>query len=249
MTDLRTSPDYSRPPIIEAVIQIRVSVDADQRAFEAIAHKLKKKYPQQQPQQNFQVTIGNTGADVGISQEASGIRVASDDQTDVVLIEKRGITAARLPLYPGWDTLRENTRAAWQAWKAETPRHPIERVGVRYINRIDIPFTVRAISLSQYLTIAPNAAPVTQQPLITFTTQIAFPTVNPFWTATITTTTLGQTMLPNHHSIILDIDIARTAEIIINDADLWPMIDEARALKNDLFERCITPDARRLFSA
>lgn len=248
MTDLLTSPLYNRPPIIEAVIQIRVSADADQRAFEAIAHKLKREYPHQQPLQNFQVTIGNTGANVAVSQEAHGIRVASLDQTDILLIEKRGITAARLPIYTGWETLRDNTRSAWQIWKAETPRHPIERVGVRYINRIDIPFAAPAIILGQYLTIAPNAAPVTQSPMTTFTTQIAFPTINPLWTATITTTTLGQTVLPNFHSLVLDIDIARTAKIMINDADLWSMIDEARGLKNDLFERCITDDARKLFS-
>ena len=119
---------------------------------------------------------------------------------------------------------------------------------MRYINRIDIPILGPAIILGQYLTIAPNAAPVTQLPMTTFTTQIAFPTINPFWAATITTTTLGQTVLPNHHSLVLDIDIARTSEITINDADLWPMIDEARALKNDLFERCITDEARKLFS-
>lgn len=151
--------------------------------------------------------------------------------------------------YPGWEHLRDHENSVWQKWKAETPRHPIERIGVRFINRIDVPITDDdSIAVPDYLNFCPNAAPITHEAMLNFLLRVTVPTYDSQWTANITTTTLGSTQIPKHHSLLLDIDIFRTADIPIRDDVLWPMIDTARLIKNDLFERCITDRTRKLFS-
>lgn len=242
------NPKYPRAPITEAVIQIRMAADVELRALEKIQHRLKAAYPNSQPLQNVQVSIDNTGSQINIAQNQQGFRLATDDQTDVVILSSRDVTVARLPPYAGWEHLRANANAAWQEWKAATPRHPIERLGVRFINRIDIPIPdAQVIATKDYLNFYPNSGPFTSAPMLSYLMQVTVPTIDPLWIATVTSTTLGATQIPKHHSLILDIDVSRTADIPLIDDKLWPLIDQARIIKNDIFERCITDASRKLF--
>ena len=49
-------------------------------------------------------------------------------------------------------------------------------------------------------------------------------------------------------SIVLDIDISREIDIPTHPDKLWSVIDEARGVKNDLFERALTPKAKGQFA-
>lgn len=225
-----------------------VAAPAEQRALERIAHKLKDDYPNSQPMQEFKIEIANTGGTVGIAQNPQGFRLANEDQTDILLVNPLGITAARLAPYTEWQHLRGKAHDAWQEWKAATPRHPIARLGVRYINRIDVPHDpAQPFQVEDYLNFYPQFAPITDRPMLGYLLQVIVPTADPQWSASITTTPLGDSILPQHASVLLDIDVMRTANIPLNDEHLWPVIDQAQVLKNDIFERCITDAARKLF--
>lgn len=248
MPELRISQNYPRAPITEAVIQILVGADAEPRMLERIAHKLKADYPNSQPLQEYKVEIPNTGGQVNVAQSPQGFRLANNDQSDVVVLSPRGITAARLAPYPHWQHLRDKANTAWQEWKAATPGHPIARLGVRYINRIDIPLSSgMPLNVEDYLSFVPNVDAITDKPMLGYLMQVVIPTSDPLWIATITTTALGDTPVPAHASFILDIDVARSADIPLNDNLLWPIVDAARPIKNDIFERCIKDSARKLF--
>lgn len=248
MPELRTSPNYPRAPITEAVIQILVAPDVEPRALDRISHKLKADYPHSQPLQEFRVDILGTGGQVSVAQNPQGFRLASNDQTDVVILNPNGVIVARLPPYLQWQHLRDRANNAWQEWKAATPSYPITRIGVRYINRIDIPAVAgMTVNVEDYLSFVPNVDAITDKAMLGYLMQVVIPTFDPLWTATITTTALGDTQIPSHASFILDIDIARTAEIPLNDKLLWPIIDQAQLIKNDLFERCVKDPARKLF--
>ena len=250
MPDRHTSPHYPRAPITEAVIQIQVAAEVEPRALEKIAHKLKRDYPNSQPLQEYKIEFSNTGGQVSIAQNPQGIRLANNDQTDIVMLNPQSITAARLTPYIDWKHLRDRANAAWQEWKDATPGHPIARIGVRYINRIDIPVGPgQPFKVDDYLSLVPVVSAITNQSPLGYLMQIVIPTSDPLWTATVTTTALGDVQVPNHASYILDIDVARTADIPLNDKLLWPIIDTAQLIKNDIFERCIKDPARKLFSS
>jgi uncharacterized protein (TIGR04255 family) len=246
---LLPSPHYPRAPITEAVIQLRSSSEIGARQQEKIAKRLKRDYPHSQPLHEVAVAIDNTGGNVAITQNIQGFRLANDDQTNIVILDSRSLTAARLPPYPGWDTLRNNARGAWRIWTELVTHHSIERLGIRFINRIDIPNAAEpVVHLEQYLRFHPQVTTITPAPLLGYVMQVVVPTFDPAWTATVTSTILPIAPIPNHTSIILDIDIFRTAKIPNKVDDLWAAVDEGRALKNDIFERCITDHSRKLFS-
>ena len=248
MTEILTSPNYPRAPITEAVIQFRVSADVESRLQDKVVQKLKKNFPHSQPMHEFQIMLNPTGNQVSVSQNTQGFRLANDDQTEVVMVGARGITAARLAPYPGWQALRRVAELGWAAWKSSTPGNTVETLGVRFINRIDIPNEGNApVILETYLNFHPSVTTVAQAPLLGFTLQVVVPTFNPLWIATITSALAVPPPILNCASIFLDINIVRTQDILLNDDLLWPIVDEARAIKNDLFERCVTPATRKLF--
>jgi uncharacterized protein (TIGR04255 family) len=243
------SPSYPRAPIIEAVIQLRVATDVVTRLREKVAKKLGGAYPHSQPWHEIEVVLDNTGGQVGVSRNSEGFRLANDDQTEVLIINNRGITAARLAPYNGWPALRSRAEIAWQAWRDLTPGHAIERLGIRMINRIDIPTKPDPVwQLEEYLRLYPVLPTLTHAPMNNYMVQVSIPTFEPLWSATLTSTILQPPPMPGYNSVLLDIDVSRTIDIPRNDAQLWPVIDHARTIKNDLFERCITDATRKLFA-
>jgi uncharacterized protein (TIGR04255 family) len=120
-------------------------------------------------------------------------------------------------------------------------------VGVRYINRIDVPGG--RIILEDYLSFHPQMSAVAVGNLMGYVMQVTLETFMPKWTATLTSTILQPPPVPDRNSILLDIDVFRSEALPNREDELWAMINEARIIKNDLFERSITPAARELFRA
>jgi len=240
---------YARAPITEAVIDIRLASDVSGKSQETVVRRLKKLYPFSNALQAFSVNIDTTGGRVGFEQQPQGYRLNSDDQTDVVLVMPSGVAIARLTPYPGWQMFRERAESVWQIWRKSTPHQAVARIGVRTINRIDVPIDNQTqISLQSYLSFHPQIPVLSVSPMLGYMMQVTLPTATPKWIATITSTLISPPPLLNHMALLLDIDVFRTEEIPSNDAQLWEVIEQARVIKNDIFERCITNETRKLIS-
>ncbi|RIZ70303.1 MAG: TIGR04255 family protein [Methylococcales bacterium] len=247
MSNLNLS-NYLHPPITEAVIEVRVNKEISIGLTEKIANKLLKNYPNKLPsiniiQQSFDNGIASLNANNGIQH---GFQLRSNDQLDVAIISQSSVTVARLAPYQGGVSLYDKFVNVWKAWKAIAKIQPISRIGVRYINRIDIPLTdANKIELRDYLTFYPESPDLSNLPIAEYLIKVT-QQVNEMWSATITSATL-QPILVNHISLLLDIDVFRTEHIPIKDEDLWTMITEARSIKNTVFQSCITQKTRDLF--
>ena len=241
---------YSHAPITEAVIELRVDSEVSQKEQEKVVQRLKKDYPHSQHLNKFNVNFNAspTGSGVTVSQQPQGFRLTSNDQADVTIITPLNIATARLAPYLGWNVFRGRAVAVWKVWKRVTKHRSVARVGIRFINRIDIPLDDRnQIPIEDYLTFYPQAPVIGTLPMISYLAQITLPTHNPLWTATLTSTVVPSPLL-KHMSLLLDIDVFRTQEIPMKDDDLWTTIGEARDIKNTIFQLCITPQSERLFN-
>jgi uncharacterized protein (TIGR04255 family) len=219
------------------------------KELETVVRRLKKCYPHAAPLQAFSVKIDATGGNVGVEQQSQqGFQLSSDEQTDVVIIMPTGVATSRLATYPSWPVLRERAEFVWQTWLKSTPRLPIARLGIRTINRIDVPLDQSVISLETFLNFYPQVPDISPAAMVEYMMQVTVPTSVEHWTATITSTPVKPPALLDHMSLLLDIDIFRTEKIPSKGSDLWAVIDDARAIKNDIFERCITDETRRLIS-
>jgi uncharacterized protein (TIGR04255 family) len=240
---------YRTPPIVEAMMDVRLVNEIGPKGQDAIVKKLKVQYPHAQPLQTFNINIDATGGSVDLQQQLQGFRLASDDQSDVVIVMPNGVTVARLAPYPGWPVLYERMEAVWKALHKSVAGARVVRLGVRTINRIDIPLANQpVISLQNYLNFYPNMPPISPSAMIGFMMQVTIPTRSPRWLATITSTLITPAPMIDHLSLLLDIDLARTEDISTSVTDLPAEFGEARGLKNDIFEQCITDETRRLIA-
>jgi uncharacterized protein (TIGR04255 family) len=245
----RADSNYARPPITEAMLDVRFATEMGEKKLQTIVKRLKKSYPNSQPLQTFNINIDTSGGRVGLQQEVHGFRLANDDQTDVVVVMPNGITVARLAPYPGWPSLLERFEAVWEITHKAVLHDQVARLGVRTINRIDIPLEQRpAIMLQNYLNFFPQVPPISTAAMVGFLMQVTKPTVVPVWTATITSTLIGPPPIINHLSLLLDIDLFRTEGIPYRGDELLLAFDQIRSVKNEIFEQCITDESRRLFT-
>ncbi|MGH8556488.1 MAG: TIGR04255 family protein [Methylococcales bacterium] len=240
---------YRRAPITESVIELRMNSRVDQAEQEKVVQRLKKHYPHIQKGKEVKVRLDPlpTGGYITVSDKPQGFRLTSIDQTDVVLLSPSGILRARLAPYLGWKVVSSEALKVWKVWKRIIKNCSVARIGVRYINRIDIPCNGREkIRIEDYLTFYPQAPEIGTSPMHGYLIQITLPTHNPLWTASITSKNSPSPLI-EHMSFLLDIEVFRTEEIPIKDDDLWLVINEARDIKNTIFQRCITPECEKLF--
>jgi uncharacterized protein (TIGR04255 family) len=242
-------PPYPKAPIIEGVIHISASNRAAPEELQKLVKRFVKDYPQQESLTSVSVAINTTGGAATVEQRMDGQRVKSTDQADILLVLPDGIAASRLAPYPGWEYLRERARSAWAEWHKTTTHGVLKRIGVRYINRIDVPIKEAGIlDIEMYLNFTPRVPAFSKRALKGFLVQVTTPTDVDHWEASITSTIASPPPLINHVSLVLDIDVFRTEQIPGRDPDLWNCIETVRPLKNAIFESCITDEARKLFA-
>src|SRR5690349_9519288 len=90
---------YVKPPVIEAVIDLRFAQTMEGRTLERIQNNLQKKYPAVENQISFSLALNPN--QTTLSQRPSGWKLSSSDSLDVVILQPGGIASARLPPYNG----------------------------------------------------------------------------------------------------------------------------------------------------
>jgi uncharacterized protein (TIGR04255 family) len=242
------TPPYPKPPIIESVIHLAVVGNAALDELQKLARRFAKDYPQQQTLTNIDVTLNTTGGPATVQQRPTGFRVLSVDQADLVLLFPDGVATARLAPYPGWEHLRDRARTAWGVWRRNIGGGALKRIGVRYINRVDVPIKeAQALETETYLRVGPRIPDFSKHALTGYVVQATRPTELEHWSVSVTSSIVSPAPLINRVSLLLDIDIFRIEQIPGREAELWECIEQVRPLKNAIFEACITDDARRLF--
>lgn len=246
--------DYARPPITEAVIEIRMNNIVDQDALKKIAGKLNKNYYPDKKENieiNFSLAFNPKDGkqESSVQPKQTGYRLASVDQTEIAIIAPQVLTIAQLAPYPGWDKFYERMVFAWKIWKRIVKVQDINRIGIRYINRIDIPINeLQNINIMDYLNFYPNAPVFSGFPMTDYLIQVTIPTPNPLWIVNIASFIHQPPVLVDTISLVLDIDIYNTEKVPLDDKGLMLRLEEARELKNLVFKQCITSKTEELFN-
>jgi uncharacterized protein (TIGR04255 family) len=240
---------YNKPPIVEAVIDLRVVPPANAKVHDKIVRRLKQTHPHFKTIQETSVSVDTSTGSVTVDKQPMGCRLSTEDEADVVLVRAASLTIARLAPYKCWENLRDRARQAWQIWTDCKGPGSVSRIGVRYINRIDIPVERnQGIKLEDYLSFYPRIPDPLDNTLHSYLTQATIATAEPYWNAKISSTLIKPAPLVNHISLLLDIDLFRTECIKIAEEDLWVLLEKARDIKNMIFESSVTEESRRLFN-
>jgi uncharacterized protein (TIGR04255 family) len=240
---------YKQPPITEAVIELRFATPIEVGDIAKVSADLKSLYPKQQPITDLRVHLNLPSSQQNITTadpiETRGNRLSTDDQTQIVLLWPAMFVFSQLAPYPGWYVFFERFRRDWTLWKKAMSYRKITRIGVRYINRIDIPATRPTIHHEEYLNIYPQV-PADLEALMAYSvvTQSPLPEIGCMLTLN---SSSAPSPLLGHGAFIVDQDIAKEGDPPQNDDAIYALLNQIRVKKNQVFEACIKPRARELF--
>lgn len=236
---------YKRAPITEAVVEIRTVGTVQLGDLDRLVPRFVKRLGGRAEKLfDVRVEIGEVASKA--HQSVNGFRITSSDGTRIVNIGLQSISTAKLAPYEGWEKFIEEARINWGIWLKVIDWQPISRIGVRFINRIDIP-TLARFRLDDYLTTLPTLPrQYDANGVDHFAMNLLVPLGEDNLKLVLNSGTTESPLI-GYRSLILDLDLAMDSDLPSSDDQLWAFIDRIRARKNDVFEACITDKARALF--
>src|SRR5688572_30154538 len=126
---------YKRPPITEAVIELRFKPNLDAATMSKVTKKFQNEYPLP-PTMNYHVdVIIGDKKKPSANQRLTGIRLASSDGTSVVVVSSGSFSVSQLAPYCGWSAFSARFKENLSRFKQVVDFISITRIGVRFINR------------------------------------------------------------------------------------------------------------------
>ena len=234
---------YSNAPIIEATIDLCVELPErfEFGLLESFQSELGEDFPYRQdisvdefavqPQQSI------------YTRKLIGYRFLSANLRKIVQARSNGMSYTALAPYEGWEAFALEARTFWDKYRQHLKPTSVSRLGVRYINRLDVP--MQTVELKDYLATFPEIARGMPQILNSYFMQLALPMETFQATAVI-----NQAIVPppviGTTSIMLDIDLFRDQNTPQDENSIWQAFELLRDGKNQIFNLCLTEKAKGL---
>lgn len=244
-------PPYTNAPIVEAVIDFRtVGSDADLKMLGRVNDSVRSEYPKIQGRFNIESTVNVDDASVSTRTDRTQIGhvFSSKDEVQIFHSRRDGFSFSRMKPYQTWEPFQAEALKLWENYYSVVAPSAVTRVGVRYINRIELPGT-DPVDLKHFFRTGPEIAPDLPQNIeqYLFTLQMPLPEHHCRLNLTSAIVDRESNKTP---AIVLDIDVWRSTHIALDGPMTEALIDimsELRQAKNKVFESSITDDTRRLF--
>lgn len=236
-------------PIAEALFDFRVSLpsDFDPNRFDALRERLKERYPIAERivgfEAIFELKAGKPVASPGPGEALQGMRFKGDEGRNIAQFRRDGFTLNRLAKYTSYDELCPEALKLWQLFVEIAQPQKLDRVALRYINRLVLPGRG---NLAEYLLVLPptfkSAPPLVASLLMRQsrhdpTTGISANIVQ----------SLESNVGAENSILTLDNDVYKSGGLSLNVADLEPVFAELRRIKNDIFFSTITDKAKKTY--
>jgi uncharacterized protein (TIGR04255 family) len=240
---------YPKAPITEALIEVQFGVAQGIGTLQKASKQLGEFYPSEEMLQNieFRVDAANPkNSEARVDENARSYRRMSANVSELVLLMPSSFVVSQLAPYPGWQIFLERFSRDWQIWKRIVGYVKISRVGVRYINRLDIPSGKGSIRPADYLNVyvktpelfGEHRAYGCQAEMVLDSSNFKL----------ILNSGGVPSPLAAHTSLLLDIDIIKDDDPPQKDDELIAVLSSIRESKNMVFENLVTDAARELFS-
>ncbi len=237
---------YAAPPLIEAVCELRLTPDTqwDLTIPGMIYEKVKDDFPnrEQRLAQEVEIEQGPQGMQQKVRTDER-VLLTTENGRSFIQIGSHLLAVNCLKPYPAWAGFKPLIERALQALNTTVKVKGIERAGLRYINRIEIP--THTIKLEEYFDFRPHLGPN----LPKRTSGFALQCLLPFSEKDACTVQLSSAVPEEagNSAILLDLDyfLVQPRAIVLDKALEW--IEEAHQRIEEVFEGCITERLRELF--
>jgi len=238
---------YDRAPIREAIIDFRVTSSAtfDVRDLQKSFASELKNYPDfielNQAEGAFML-----GPSISAAATQSHIGYLMRNSQYVCQLKDTGFTLSRMHPYSKWEEFRDEARRLWSKYREVRKPDKIERLAVRYINKIEMPAPIEKVD--EYFQTFPLLSSESPSDIEHYFMRIVVRLPDIQAKAILSEVLLWPPNNDGIQSIVLDIDVFRDTEVPTAEKDIWKFFEKLRLKKNVLFENSITDKSRALFN-
>jgi len=238
---------YKNPPIIEALCEFRLQPDTqwDLTTPGLIYDRVKDAFESREGGivQEMQITSGKDGFNQQ-TRTREVVRMFSKDKNRFMQVGPRLLSVHTLQPYPSWAMFKPLIERAFTALTETTNADAFQRVGLRYINRIEI--AQQSVDLDDYFEFRPFLGQNLPQKTISFIVGCLLPYSDgrDVCKVEFTTAARGQ---PDQCSFILDLDYSNLSSEAVPIGGSLNWIENAHDKVTSLFEGCITDQSRKIF--
>jgi uncharacterized protein (TIGR04255 family) len=238
---------YKTPPIIEAILDFGVSPFASDSLSELRDFASKQAAYSQITdlrELTIQASVDNDKHSSQSNVKPLGIAALAPKCNQAFQARLNGFSFSKLHPYQSWEAFVAAGKHLWQDYRAQMQPANIDRLAIRFINRIDLPLPID--DFGDWLRTHPLVAPEMVQSVTSLLMQFQTPQADIKAHLNFTETIVAPTK-PNTCAIVLDIDLFRHDDIPQDENEIWKVFEDLRKRKNEIFEACITDKTRRLF--
>ncbi|MGH6857011.1 MAG: TIGR04255 family protein [Methylocella sp.] len=242
---------YKNPPIEEAVCEFTfASASADQQFDFTLPgrlkmHHLMAEYSGQPRTQNVRTIAANDPSTVAVQTVLLRVQLPTPDGRHLISIGRNTLAITVLRPYEGWTNFKPRIEQALNAFLEIVSSSSVVRIGVKYVNRIEVP---RAdANATEVLTGAPAQDKISQTRLGNFTQFAEF--VRRDGIKVLVTQATLQPSAPNTTEYLLDIDTIWDHKALGDRTEIVATAERLHDIEGAAFESLITEQARRLFDA
>jgi uncharacterized protein (TIGR04255 family) len=149
------SKKYKNPPIEEALCEFAFASETPQIDFtlpgKLVNHEKTKEYSGPSRTQNVQTIMAPVNAaPFAVHDAVARIQMPTPDGKKLLAVGANTLSVSILKPYDGWEAFKPRLEAALTAYSEVTGQTNVQRIGLRYINRIIVP--TPDANASEYLT-------------------------------------------------------------------------------------------------
>jgi uncharacterized protein (TIGR04255 family) len=223
---------FRNPPIVEAILSFRVepSAASPSGALDRFSSCIQARF---------------AGSELGAPGRFEGEPVREYRSADArvqVRVTGSELTVHGFRPYPGWNTLSADAEWIWQAYSEAFEPRLVTRLGLRYINRIEIPLPHERID--DYL----RLFPAVDWPLTGYLARMTIPDLRSGATGLLT---IAFEPNPGADAVtapfVLDLEVWRQGKFELSERFIWGTFRQLREFHNRLFFESLTEQVKEQF--
>ncbi len=238
---------YANPPIEEALCELRFSPDTqwDLTVPGLFYEKIKKEFPyrEQRLVQEVEITQGPQGFQQQI-RTSERIFLFAEGRRSFVQLGPRLLSVHILKPYPEWLVFKRKIETAWRSLLETIEIKGLERISLRYINRILIP--ISPVKLEEFFDFYPFLGPRLPQEAVSFIVGSEFVFANGRDRCRVQLINVPSDT-PGSSNFFLDIEYSLSQPKAVEVPSALDWVEGAHERVELIFEGCITERLRELF--
>lgn len=242
-----------KPPIREAVIEIRFKTEIDYSVNDlySISKSLSPDFEigEKEFKKGLTIKLSEEGAQGSTENMLMGYNFKNKNKGLYLKVRKNSFAVGKLSPYISWDNFFNDFKNMWKIFTDSYNLKQISRVGVRFINAMEIP-AIEKFDFDEYLTSCPKVPDELPNKLCKFFTQIVIPCDLENTFLTINQNMEGASENDEFIGVILDIDAYSVKEYNYkNIGQIESTLEKLRIIKNKAFFNSVTNKLLEIFNS